>query len=146
MEPAGPDCITSNLKRRIPEGHYKGKFNTINRVSYQNNTMRLYNDTLNQYRGILIHAGSNNIKYTTGCVLVSSKSYETGDVVLKDSTNTKDLLHNLYVFLYDIAIAQKKNNANNSSKKDDNKPLEKGDELSQYINVVIRNKFGMFGE
>ena len=147
MEPAGPDCITSNLKRRIPEGHYKGKFNTINRVSYQNNTMRLYNDTLNQYRGILIHAGSNNIKYTTGCVLVSSQSYITGNDNITKSQNTKNLLYNLYLFLYNIAIAPKENKANNKlSKKNENKPLEKGKELSQYINVVIRNKFEKFGE
>lgn len=147
MEPAGPDCMTSNLKRRIPEGHYKGKFSTVDGVSHQNNTMRLYNDTLNQYRGILVHAGTKDISFTTGCVLVSSQSYITGNDNITKSQNTKNLLYNLYLFLYNIAIAPKENKANNKlSKKNENKPLEKGKELSQYINVVIRNKFEKFGE
>lgn len=76
-------------------------------------------------RGILVYAGTNDIKYTTGCVLVSSQSYVTGNEVLTAATYTKDLLHNLYLFLYNIAIASKENNANNSSKKNDNKPLER---------------------
>ena len=147
MEPAGPDCMTSNLKRRIPEGHYKGKFSTVDGVSHQNNTMRLYNDTLNQYRGILVHAGTKDIYFTTGCVLVSSQSYITGNDYKTKSQNTKNLLYNLYLFLYNIAIAPKENKANNKlSQKKYNKPLEKGKELSQYINVVIRNKFEKFGE
>ena len=147
MEPAGPDCMTSNLKRRIPEGHYKGKFSTVDGVSHQNNTMRLYNDTLNQYRGILVHAGTKDISFTTGCVLVSSQSYITGNDYKTKSQNRKNLLYNLYLFLYNIAIAPKENKANNKlSQKKYNKPLEKGKELSQYINVVIRNKFEKFGE
>ena len=113
----GPDCMTSNLKRRIPEGHYKGKFSTVDGVSHQNNTMRLYNDTLNQYRGILVHAGTKDIYFTTGCVLVSSQSYITGNDYKTKSQNTKNLLYNLYLFLYNIAIAPKENKANNKLKK-----------------------------
>ena len=107
----------------------------------------MYNDTLNQYRGILVHAGTKDISFTTGCVLVSSQSYITGNDYKTKSQNTKNLLYNLYLFLYNIAIAPKENKANNKlSQKKYNKPLEKGKELSQYINVVIRNKFEKFGE
>lgn len=128
MEPAGPDCITSNLKRRIPEGHYKGKLHKyekqidINKKHYKHLTMNLYSDMVSAERFILVHAGKRYIDDTTGCVLVSSLSYETGNVALTKSKERKEILYNLY----------------NS--------LTTGKELSRYINVVIRNKFGMFGE
>ena len=128
MEPAGPDCITSNLKRRIPEGHYKGKLHKyekqidINKKHYKHLTMNLYSDMVSAERFILVHAGKRYIDDTTGCVLVSSLSYETGNVALTKSKEKKEILYNLY----------------NS--------LTTGKELSRYINVVIRNKFGMFGE
>ena len=128
MEPAGPDCITSNLKRRIPEGHYKGKLHKyekqidINKKHYKHLTMNLYSDMVSAERFILVHAGKRYIDDTTGCVLVSSLSYETGNEALTESKERKEILYNLY----------------NS--------LTTGKELSRYINVVIRNKFGMFGE
>ena len=122
MEPAGPDCITSNLKRRIPEGHYKGIFHKYSDAHYKRNTMNLYIDLVSSERAILIHAGKRYIEDSTGCVLVSSLSYETGNVALTKSKEKKEILYNLY----------------NS--------LTTGKELSQYINVVIRNKFEQFGE
>lgn len=153
MEPAGPDCMTSNLKRRIPEGHYKGKLRKYDskKVTKKNRhkhlTMNLYSDMVRAERFILVHAGTKDISFTTGCVLVSSQSYITGNDNITKSQNTKNLLYNLYLFLYNIAIAPKENKANNKlSKKNENKPLEKDKELSQYINVVIRNKFEKFGE
>ncbi len=82
MEPAGPDCMTSNLKRRIPEGHYKGKLRKYDskKVTKKNRhkhlTMNLYSDMVRAERSILVHAGTNYIEYTTGCVLVSDLSYE----------------------------------------------------------------------
>lgn len=153
MEPAGPDCMTSNLKRRIPEGHYKGKLRKYDskKVTKKNRhkhlTMNLYSDMVRAERFILVHAGTKDISFTTGCVLVSSQSYITGNDNITKSQNTKNLLYNLYLFLYNIAIAPKENKADNKlSKKNENKPLEKDKELSQYINVVIRNKFEKFGE
>ena len=50
------------------------------------------------------------------------KPYETGNEALTKSKEKKEILYNLY----------------NS--------LTTGKELSQYINVVIRNKFEKFGE
>ena len=128
MEPAGPDCITSNLKRRIPEGYYKGKLHKyekqidIDKKHYKHLTMNLYSDMVRFERFILVHAGTKDISFTTGCVLVSSLSYETGNVALTKSKEKKEILYNLY----------------NS--------LTTGKELSRYINVVIRNKFEKFGE
>ena len=128
MEPAGPDNITSGVQRRIPEGHYKGKLHKyekqidIDKKHYKHLTMNLYSDMVRFERFILVHAGKRYIGDTTGCVLVSSLSYETGNEALTKSKEKKEILYNLY----------------NS--------LTTGKELSQYINVVIRNKFEKFGE
>ena len=84
--------------------------------------MNLYSDMVSAERFILVHAGKRYIDDTTGCVLVSSLSYETGNEALTKSKEKKEILYNLY----------------NS--------LTTGKELSQYINVVIRNKFEKFGE
>lgn len=126
MESVGPDNITSGVKRRLPEGHYKGVFHNSD-THYKNNTMKLYNDLVSSGRAILIHAGTNSIEYTTGCVLVSDLSYEkTYKKVYSfpQSKDKKDLLYQLY-----------KTITNESTNK-----------LYKHINVVIRNKFGIFGE
>ena len=133
MEPAGPDCITSNLKRRLPEGHYKGKLHKyekqidINNKPHKHLTMNLYSDMVRAERSILVHAGTNYIEYTTGCVLVSDLSYEKTykkEYSFPQSKDKKDLLYQLY-----------KTITNESTNK-----------LYKHINVVIRNKFGIFGE
>ena len=126
MESVGPDNITSGVKRRIPEGHYKGVFHNSD-PHYRNNTMKLYNDLVSSGRAILIHAGTNSIEYTTGCVLVSDLSYEKTykkEYSFPQSKDKKDLLYQLYKII-----------TNESTNK-----------LYKHINVVIRNKFGIFGE
>ena len=126
MESVGPDNITSGVKRRLPEGHYKGVFHNSD-THYKNNTMKLYNDLVSSGRAILIHAGTNYIEYTTGCVLVSDLSYEKTykkEYSFPQSKDKKDLLYQLY-----------KTITNKSTNK-----------LYKHINVVIRNKFGIFGE
>lgn len=125
MESVGPDNITSGVKRRLPEGHYKGVFHNSN-AHYKNNTMKLYNDLVSSGRAILIHAGKKSIVDTEGCILVSSKSYENDNGGLKDSLSKKEFLHAFYRALlkhYDDEI----------------------DNLYKYVNVVIRNDFGSFG-
>ena len=126
MESVGPDNITSGVKRRLPEGHYKGVFHNSD-THYKNNTMKLYNDLVSSGRAILIHAGTNYIEYTTGCVLVSDLSYEKTykkEYSFPQSKDKKDLLYQLYK-----TITNKFTN-----------------KLYKHINVVIRNKFGIFGE
>ena len=125
MEPAGPGNITSGIKRRLLEGHYKGVFHN-SKAHYKNNTMKLYSDLVSSGRAILIHAGKKSIVDTEGCILVSSKSYENDNGRLKDSLSTKEFLHAFYRALlkhYDDEI----------------------DNLYKYVNVVIRNNFGSFG-
>ena len=101
MEPAGPDNITSGVQRRIPEGHYKGKLHKyekqidIDKKHYKHLTMNLYSDMVRFERFILVHAGKRYIGDTTGCVLVSSLSYETGNEALTKSKEKKEILYNL---------------------------------------------------
>ena len=127
MEPAGPGNITSGVKRRLPEGHYKGVFHN-SKAHYKNNTMKLYSDLVRSGRAILIHAGKKSIVDTEGCILVSSKSYENDNDngKLTYSLSKKEFLHAFYRALlkhYDDEI----------------------DNLYKYVNVVIRNDFGSFG-
>lgn len=126
MEPSGPDNITEGVKRRIPEGHYKGMFHGSN-DHYKNNTMKIYSDLVRSGRAILIHAGKKSIIDTEGCILVSSKSYETDNKSLNVSLLKKELLHAFYKTL--------KQHYNDKEYK-----------LHKYVNIVIRNNFGLFGE
>lgn len=127
MEPAGPDNLTMDVKRRIPEGHYKGKFHTSN-SHWKDNTMDIYNDMFIADRYILVHAGTNNLENTTGCILVSKYLYGTHhNVKLKNSKEKKELLYGFYKSL---------NNTDNRN----------NIELEQYINLVLRNNFNMLGE
>ena len=135
MEPAGPDNITEEVKRRIPEGHYKGIYHHSD-DPYKNYTMNLYSDMVRSQRYILVHAGIQNMIYTTGCILVSTESYETGN-----NYDEKALTHygensapamkilqrlsNLYKALYDHNI---------------NKTLRSNDDISSCISLVIRNQ------
>ena len=125
MEPAGPGNITSGVKRRLPEGHYKGVFHN-SKAHYKNNTMKLYSDLVSSGRAILIHAGKKSIVDTEGCILVSSKSYENDNGKLTYSLSKKEFLHAFYRALlkhYNDGI----------------------DNLYKYVNIVIRNNFGSFG-
>ena len=135
MEPSGPDNITEEVKRRIPEGHYKGIYHHSD-DPYKNYTMNLYSDMVRSQRYILVHAGIQNMIYTTGCILVSTESYETGN-----NYDEKALTHygensapamkilqrldNLYKALYDHNI---------------NKTLRSNDDISSCISLVIRNQ------
>ena len=135
MEPAGPDNITEEVKRKIPEGHYKGIYHHSD-DPYKNYTMNLYSDMVRSQRYILVHAGIQNMIYTTGCILVSTESYETGN-----NYDEKALTHygensapamkilqrlsNLYKALYDHNI---------------NKTLRSNDDISSCISLVIRNQ------
>lgn len=135
MEPAGPDCITSNLKRRIPEGHYKGIYHYSD-ARYRCNTMNLYSDMLRYKRNILVHAGGQHISFTTGCILVSAESYETGNNYSREDLNGNEdydtstmkilkRLDNLYKTLYDHNIDKK---------------LKFNKDISSCISLAIRNQ------
>ena len=132
MEPAGPDNITEEVKRRISEGHYKGIYHKYSRKPYKCNTMNLYSDMVRYKRYILVHAGGQNIAFTTGCILVSTESYETGNIYnSKDLNDDKDYntstmkilkrLDNLYKALY-------------------KKTLGADNDISSCISLVIRNQ------
>lgn len=136
MEPAGPDNITEEVKRRIPEGHYKGIYHKYSRKHYKRNTMNLYSDMVRYKRYILVHAGGQNIAFTTGCILVSTDSYETGNIYnSKDLNDDKDYntstmkilkrLDNLYKALYKHNIK---------------KTLGADNDISSCISLVIRNQ------
>ena len=135
MEPAGPDCITSNLKRRIPEGHYKGIYHYSD-ARYRCNTMNLCSDMLRYKRNILVHAGGQHISFTTGCILVSAESYETGNNYSREDLNGDEdydtstmkilkRLDNLYKALYDHNIDKK---------------LKFNKDISSCISFAIRNQ------
>lgn len=135
MEAAGPDCITSNLKRRIPEGHYKGIYHYSD-ARYRCNTMNLYSDMVRSQRYILVHAGGQHISFTTGCILVSTESYETGNIYSSEDLNGDEdydtstmkilkRLDNLYKALYDHNIEKK---------------LKFNKDISSCISLAIRNQ------
>ncbi len=137
MEPSGPDTITEEVKRRIPEGHYKGIFH-YSVPLYKKNTLNLYNDTVHSKRYILLHAGGRYIEFTTGCVLISRESYETGNnYTSKDlrgdieyETPTMNILKSLdilYTAIYEHHVSNGQN-------------LHYETDLSKYISCVIRNK------
>ncbi|USF25062.1 MULTISPECIES: DUF5675 family protein [Bacteria] len=137
MEPSGPDTITEEVKRRIPEGHYKGIFH-YSEPPYKKNTLNLYNDTVHSSRYILLHAGGRYIEFTTGCVLISRESYETGNnYTSKDlrgdieyETPTMNILKSLdilYTAIYEHHVSNGQN-------------LHYETDLSKYISCVIRNK------
>ena len=137
MEPSGPDTITEEVKRRIPEGHYKGIFH-YSVPLYKKNTLNLYNDTVHSKRYILLHAGGRYIEFTTGCVLISRESYETGNNYTsndlrgdtKYETPTMNILKSLdilYTAIYEHHVSNGQN-------------LHYETDLSKYISCVIRNK------
>lgn len=135
MEPAGPDNITEEVKRRIPEGHYKGIYHHSD-DTYKNYTMNLYSDMVRNKRYILVHAGIQNMIYTTGCILVSTESYETGNNYDKNALThygensapamkILQRLSNLYKALYKHNIK---------------KTLGADNDISSCISLVIRNQ------
>ncbi|MGD8107917.1 DUF5675 family protein [Pantoea sp. FN0302] len=68
LECPGPDTITADLKKRIPEGSYSLVWHTSNKFSKHSPLPQLYNAQVPLSRWILIHPG-NEPSDTEGCLL-----------------------------------------------------------------------------
>lgn len=131
MEPAGPDNITSGVKRRLPEGHYKGIYHYSD-ARYRCNTMNLYSDMVRYKRYILVHAGGQNIAFTTGCILVSTESYETGNNYSREDLNGDED--------YDTSTMKILKRLDNLYKALYKKTLGADNDISSCISLAIRNQ------
>lgn len=74
LEPAGPDTVTPNQDRRIPEGTYKTIW--YQSPKYKMKLANLYNDKVPVTRRILIHIG-NYGEDTEGCILLGNSTNNT---------------------------------------------------------------------
>lgn len=71
LECPGPDTITPDLKRRIPEGIYRLVWHTSGKFAMHNPVPKLFNANVATSRNILIHPG-NSPTDTAGCLLPGS--------------------------------------------------------------------------
>ncbi|HGJ5882537.1 DUF5675 family protein [Arsenophonus sp.] len=86
LEPAGPDTVTPNQNKRIPEGEYKMKWYNASKPSLAkyNPLPLIYNENVSEERLILFHNG-NYPRDTVGCLLVGS----TRDIDMVNSSVKK---------------------------------------------------------
>lgn len=92
LECPGPDTITPDLKKRIPEGHYSLTWHKSNKFSQHSPLPQLYNAQVPISRWILIHPG-NDYNDTIGCLL-------PGKVKLVDRVGaSKDLYDRMKSFM-----------------------------------------------
>lgn len=126
LERPGPDCITPQLRLRIPSGRYDvvwhngGKFSEV---------IKLNNDFIAAHRNVLIHNG-NSPKASDGCLLVNKDKVSIGkkeiDNILNNSKKVK---------LKDLIEGEIKKHlfGENSTKK--------AIEIMPYIEIKIINNF-----
>lgn len=76
MEPAGDDCITPNMNKRIPEGIYNAVWERS--PKFNRHLPVLFNESVSKNRRILIHKG-NYHHDTSGCILLG-KTYTNNGV------------------------------------------------------------------
>jgi hypothetical protein len=105
LEREGPSTIIENQMKRVPSGIYNliwGKW-FHQKDNIDRHVVRLHNDKVAAYRGILIHIG-NNVGNSTGCLLMGltkNSNISIGESTaaltafvdkLKDITKTKEIV------------------------------------------------------
>lgn len=126
LERPGPDCITPQLRLRIPSGRYDvvwhngGKFSEV---------IKLNNDFIAAHRNVLIHNG-NSPKASDGCLLVNKDKVSIGKKEINNILNNSKK-----VKLKDLIEGEIKKHlfGENSTKK--------ATEIMPYIEIKIINNF-----